>query len=604
MKKAVIASSVLLLGLGATLAATAPAHALAAENMATVVSFDADYYLDVDAEGRSTLRAVETIVMDFAVGAGEHGPIRELVENYDGHPTEVTVESVTDERARELPFEAESDNGYYALRIGDADVEVEGLRTYVITYTQNNVTLFADDEDVNEFYWDVNGTEWRIPVNSATARVHIPAALSSALTGDTACYAGALGGDEPCERESLATAGDDVVYTASSSGLAPGETLTVAIAFEDGTFVPRDTAPFTIAFLLEVVFAVIVVLLGLQVAVRRRTVFADEPGRPTIVAEYLPPKGITVVVAAIVLGKTKRAVAAQLVDLAVRRNIRIIEEPPMAGSKKPNYTLQLVSSGGLEGEERAIAKAFLGNSLKPGLTKTLKKNDTELAKDVYTVMTAAKKAVRAGEFFKPVRFSARFVPLFFGIPAFMAAALTYLALVGDARELLLPSIVLALALAAVIIICATVFRLPLTAAGAELRDHLKGLRLYIRVAEKQRIEYLQSPQGAERTPVDTSDSAVMLNLYERVLPYAVLFDEEEQWAMVLGDYYENEPPEWYSGGSNGSSGFSTAAFATGISSMSSFTSAGYSGTSSDSSSGSGGGGSSGGGGGGGGGGSW
>ena len=600
MKKAALASSVLLLGLGAALFASAPAHALTAENMATVVSFDADYYLDVDAEGRSTLRVVETIVMDFAVGAGEHGPIRELVENYDGHPTDITVESVTDESARDLTFEAESDNGYYALRIGDADVEVEGLRTYVITYTQNNVTLFPDDKDVNEFYWDVNGTEWRIPVNSATARVHIPAGLSSALTGDTACYAGALNGEQPCERESVATAGDDVVYTASSSGLSPGETLTVAIAFDDGTFVPRDTAPFTIVFLLEVVFAVIVVLLGVQVLVRRRTVFADEPGRPTIVAEYLPPKGITVVVAAIVLGKTKRAVAAQLVDLAVRRNIRIIEEPAMAGSKKPNYTLQLVSAEGLEGEERAIAKAFLGNSLKPGLTKTLKKNDTELAKDVYTVMTAAKKAVRAGGYFKPVRFSARFVPLFFGIPAFMGAALTYLALIADARELLLPSIVLALALAAVVVICATVFRLPLTAAGAELRDHLTGLRLYIRVAEKQRIEYLQSPQGAERTPVDTSDSAVMLHLYERVLPYAVLFDEEEQWAMVLGDYYENEPPEWYSG----SGSFSSAAFATGISSVSSFTSAGYSGTSSDSSSGSGGGGSSGGGGGGGGGGSW
>ncbi|MEB0303354.1 hypothetical protein, partial [Mucilaginibacter sp. 5C4] len=41
---------------------------------------------------------------------------------------------------------------------------------------------------------------------------------------------------------------------------------------------------------------------------------------------------------------------------------------------------------------------------------------------------------------------------------------------------------------------------PLTAAGAELRDYLEGVRLYIGVAETDRLRVLQSPQGALRSP--------------------------------------------------------------------------------------------------------
>jgi uncharacterized membrane protein len=105
---------------------------------------------------------------------------------------------------------------------------------------------------------------------------------------------------------------------------------------------------------------------------------------------------------------------------------------------------------------------------------------------------------------------------------------------------------------------------------------------------------LQSPQGAERVPVDTTDPRVMLRLYESLLPYAVVFGQEKQWAKELAVLYgEGNSPAWYSG-SSGS--FNAAAFSAGIGSLS--TSA----SSSSSSGGSGGGGSAGGGGGGGGGG--
>jgi uncharacterized membrane protein YgcG len=152
---------------------------------------------------------------------------------------------------------------------------------------------------------------------------------------------------------------------------------------------------------------------------------------------------------------------------------------------------------------------------------------------------------------------------------------------------------------------------PLTERGRAIRDHLEGLRLYIRLAEADRLRVLQSPTGALRVeraglssaggPEGPPDPAVVLKLNERLLPYAVLFGLEREWSRELAALYEQsgEQPGWY----DGRSAFNAAAFSAGVSSFSSTSSTSWSGSSSSSSSsGSSGGGSSGGGGGGGGGG--
>jgi uncharacterized membrane protein YgcG len=152
------------------------------------------------------------------------------------------------------------------------------------------------------------------------------------------------------------------------------------------------------------------------------------------------------------------------------------------------------------------------------------------------------------------------------------------------------------------LICGLILK-PLTNKGLALSRYLKGLELYIKTAETERLRMLQSPEGATkvRAPIDTNDKRQLIKLYERVLPYAILFGQEKEWNKRLGQYYEsaNESPSWYAGNN---AVFNAAVFSTAISSFN--TAASYSDPSSSSSGGSGGGGSSGGGGGGGGGGGW
>jgi uncharacterized membrane protein len=113
---------------------------------------------------------------------------------------------------------------------------------------------------------------------------------------------------------------------------------------------------------------------------------------------------------------------------------------------------------------------------------------------------------------------------------------------------------------------------------------------------------LQSPEGAEKVgDIDGSDSGQLVKLYERVLPYAVLFGVEKEWLKQLGAYYDttNSQPDWYAG----NSAFNAVVFASALGSFSDQSSS-YGSSSSSSSGGSDGGGFSGGGGGGGGGGGW
>ena len=68
-----------------------------------------------------------------------------------------------------------------------------------------------------------------------------------------------------------------------------------------------------------------------------------------------------------------------------------------------------------------------------------------------------------------------------------------------------------------------------TKKGAIANNHLLGFREFIEKAEKDRIERL-----AKDDPT----------LFDRVLPYALVFGLEDKWANAFGDMYR-EPPNWY-----------------------------------------------------------
>ena len=123
-----------------------------------------------------------------------------------------------------------------------------------------------------------------------------------------------------------------------------------------------------------------------------------------------------------------------------------------------------------------------------------------------------------------------------------------------------------------------------TAMGAELAWQAKGFKLFMETVDKDRAPFYEKE-----------------NIFEKFLPYAILFDMTGQWIKRMRelygeDYYTAHPIVWYGGGATT---FDADSFSHAMTSLSASITSGTS-----SPSGSGGSGSSGGGGGGGGGGGW
>lgn len=570
--------------------------AQAAINDFTISDFQADYYLVRDKDNRSHLKTVEKITAEFPAFDQNHGIERAIPRSYQDHPVNLSIQSVTDANGAALNYSTYESNDNEVLRIGDADTYVHGSRVYVVTYTQQDVTLDPDNASIDEFYWDTNGTEWGVPFGRLTARVHLPSDLTGKLNGNSACYIGGQGSSERCTI-TKATEGDQTVFTMQAGRtLAAGENVTFAIGFQPDTFAAYQPS---LLDRLAAIWGVVTVVSGfvafgaiffLFFYVQRINGRDKELG--TIVPEYLPPGDASVTVSSTVAKSASSTMTAQLLDLAVRHYIKLYEVKEKTIFSPAQYEMEIVKDiSDLRPEEQEILKDMFDNNVTAGQRINLKtlqnnmgfyrrtlNNDTDLTKLMRSEYAHREK--------KPEN----------------VKRLRRIALVFLIGGVLLLSLWLLVAALFAFVFSFTVW--SLTDKGLGLKRYLEGLKLYIKVAEQDRIKMLQSPEGAEKVASVASgtEPAQLIKLYERVLPYAVLFGQEKEWSKQLGAYYENigTQPDWYN---SHSGAFNAAVFVGAMSSFSTSTTT-YTSSSSSSSSGSGGGGSSGGGGGGGGGGGW
>lgn len=577
-----------LLAVGALLGLAAPASA-------GVDDFEfermhVDYTLDRDASGASVLRVVETLVAVFPETDQNRGLRRAIPDSYNGQPLDPVFVSITDGDGRPRPAEVEVGDGWFTMT-SRADDYVHGTQVYVFSYVLHHVTWrFADTGD--EFYWDVNGDAWGQPFGAVTATLHVGPELAAAMTGALACYQGGSGSTDRCEIAARAD-GDGATVSASAGPLGPGQTMTIAVGFEDGTFTAFDNSYLASPLGWMQALAGLGLLGTLVSAIAiRATRLRDSPGRSVIIAEYEAPKGIDALQSAVLLGLSSRAIPAEVLEQAVVGSVRIVEGERRTFGR-PRLQAQLVDPSLADGDGRMLIDGLFGPGAAPGDVFEFGRTDTRVSAAARRILAWASQELQRQGVYRPVARGWRLWPallaLAFAITAFVIGLGLDDAGRGGALPVFLGFAGIPVAIGSLVLLA----RRPKSARGAELRDHLQGVKEFIRWAEADRIRVLQSPSGAERRPIDTNDPRQMLHLYESLLPYAVVFGLERQWGEVLAVRYGDQSPSWYSS----SHGFQAAAFAAGISTLSASAA-----SSSSTSGGSGGGGSAGGGGGGGGGG--
>lgn len=498
-------------------------------------SWDADYDLGVDRDGRSRLHVTETLVARFPDVDQNRGIVRGLPTSYEGARIDTRIVSVTDEDGADVPFETDTDDGVLYVLTGDDDY-VQGLTTYVIEYTMSDVILQADS-GVDEFYWDLLPLDSTQAIESFRASVTVDAALSAGLTGSARCYSGAAGSTDECALQGPQAEGDTTVFSVASGERAAGDGVTVAIGFEPGIVAPSPARqPNPLADTVPAIAAIGAAGLSLGgwvavwLFVRRRRV-ADG----VVVAQYDVPDRMPPLLAAALIPGAKDPVPAEIVHLAVRGTLRIEE---VAEDERPRLRRLPGTAIPDQLDVEALDALFVGAD-DAGVAELPAASESFAARTTALVQSGKEAATSQG-FTTTARARGAMILQWCAIA--IAAAGLGLSLWGviSGRTSAVPALV-AISFAAFIVLASSFFvfakHTVLTVEGARELEYLRGVEEFIRVAEADRLRMLQSYSGAERRQDGTANVIV---LYERLLPYAMLFGMEDEWGGVLESAYSHE----------------------------------------------------------------
>ena len=488
------------------------------------------------------------------------------------------VVSVTRD-GRSEPYEMETEDSAYRIRIGDAHVFLEpGAHAYEIRYRVRNQVRYFDNYD--EVYWNATGNYWVFPILAARVSVVLPPgariAAAKAYTGDQ----GAAGAD----------------YTHTGSGsrhvfettrrLEAGEGLTVAIGFDKGLIdPPSDFDQNWLWWQRNGALAILMASLGALAwfYIRSFDRVGRDPIKGPVFPLYEPPTGFSPAAAHHVYYRGLRghtALIATLMNLAVKGRIRIDT------SKKGVTILERIYEGddvaGLASEDVTLERSLVSSR------RVLDGTYDSVLTGAYESFKGALSRKYGADYFKwNIGYTLAGLAL-------TAVGVVFAASQASMWTTLHTFAVLALAVLNVVFL----YLMPApTPKGQSVRTEIEGFRLYMETAEKLQLNAVEV--GSQKLPPMSKQR------YEAFLPYAVALGVEKPWTRhferLLPQVAESYSPGWagfWAGGGHSLSGLNEAL----ISSISSGVSSAL--PQSSSSSGSGGGGFSGGGGGGGGGGGW
>ncbi|MBQ8984241.1 DUF2207 domain-containing protein [Candidatus Saccharibacteria bacterium] len=608
-----------------------------------------DYYLEKTDSGNK-MHVKEVLTAIFPETNQNHGISRAIpYSNQGGKNLTVSSEgalnlTVKRNGENEPISKSEKEDGYYIFYIGKSNTYVHGEQIYTLEYDfENVITEFTPNGSLTwnnnnaafqELYWDTNGTGWSQKFQSLTANLHIPTDIAKNLKSDTSCYVGRYGSgnngtniSSRCEVSSSdettynshalnanTNKAAETIITFRTSDLAAGENLTFVVTFEPNTFLvpePRQSYTLLIITIIDATASILIIVF----AVTKYLKIASEKKRYDkslfVKPEYTPQKNLSVAEAAEVsIKSTKPSFVATLLELAVNHKIEIIKaEKKGILKEKLSWKIKLVDDKKLTSPQEAVLKILNGGTM-PAINETFAVEKHRATSSLEAIKksyhTSAVAMLKNKSLFEEKEKGIGVLTLFAILPA-LALVFTFSLGIGmiESGSSIFGSGYLTITIIIInfiaLIITATLSSnaakyAKRTLQGIAASKYLEGLKLYITMAEKDRMKFLQSVKGA-----DTSAEGIV-KIYEKLLPYACIFGVEESWMEELNKYYKEHPEVehgWYSGSDYLTYSMFHSMMVTTSSTIISSTS-----YSSSSSSGGGGGGFSGGGGGGGGGGGW
>jgi len=565
-----------------------PTYAHADTNDFTITNFSGEYTLtNTDPQGQLHITEhISVVFHDY-----NHGILRAIPNSYKKHKLQLQVNRISSNNGAPAQFTTYQSSGNTVLKIGDPNRTITGEQNYIIDYTVSNVIGFYPDYD--ELYWDINGDQWEQAFETVTAILHVPSGLSLS-SHVPQCYTGAFGSTDQACNVTVDEASHTITARTTKT-LTGGETLTIVAGFQKGYFAPARWYE-TLSEYSKQIAALLLppLVIGGWAFLRWRKYGRDAKGKGVIIPQYEAPDNLKPIEAGGLADfkVENRDVIATIIDLAIRKYLKIIEtkKSRLIGKDTLNYSFELLKPDihGLSSFEQELVSGMFGTSQAVTMDELKKKKFYTTVKKVHD--SIHEDLTKQGYFrSNPTKSATKMIVVIVVLLVVMVVSI----------NVLTPWLLLGNLIAISLVILFAALMPSRTAKGVAAKEHLEGLKLYLNTAEKDRLKMLQGPNAAYAA--NAHEPTKTVELFEKLLPYAIVLGVEKQWATQFKDIY-TQPPDWYSGNWTTFNAVLLTSNLTG--SMQASMNTTFSSPSSSSSSGFGGGGFSGGGGGGGGGGGW
>lgn len=478
--------------------------------------------ISIEKDGNATVHEEITIVF---VGSFQ-GIHRTIPIEYPG-PTGTNytlflkVKGITDESGQKLKYESSSSGDYRDLKIYVPGAE-DATRTVVIDYTvRNGVRNFPDHD---EFYWNVTGNDWPVPIDHASAIVQFPPDANGSLRAQA--FTGVYGS---VDKDATSEVQDSRVSFETNNPLPMRGGLTIDIYVPKGIL--QEPSGFTkIAWFLEsnsIIFLppVTLIVMALLWWYKGRD---PDPGR-SVAPMYEPPTGMSPAECGALLGDEvhPRDITSTLVDLAVRGFVKI-EEVDNKGIvfHHKDYVFHLLQAtrdwSGLAPHERVMLdNVFVGSDTQTNLSSLRNRFYTAIP----VIRTDIMSSLRQKGMYSVDPESAGAYSVGGAIASAAPFAFIQVTEIADIFSSIPLFAVCALISAIIWWLFARVMSAK-TLKGVQTKVAVLGFQEFMNRVDKDRLKVMPP------------------NTFEKFLPYAMALGVEHQWATAFAGIMQN-PPMWY-----------------------------------------------------------
>ena len=476
-----------------------------------------------------------------------HGIHRTIPIEYPGpqgtnYTLFLDVIAVTDGAGQKLKYESKISGSYRDLKIYIPDA-ADTTRTVEIDYMVRNSIRHFEDHD--EFYWNVTGNDWPVPIDHAEAHVYFPESAAGRLRAQA--FTGAYGS---AQRDATSEVnGADVVFeTRNPLPMRGGMTSDVFIP--KGILKEPGALTRALWFLRSnpVIFLPLVTF-GLMFTLWWYRGRDPDPGR-SVAPVYEPPPGMTPAEAGTLIDDRThpRDITSTIVDLAVRGFVKIEEtvDTSLLIFHSKDYIFHLLKPStewqGLVPHERVMLENIFAGGQQTRLSS--------LKNRFYTAIPVIQQDIKSALKNKGMYLLDPDSANAYSVGAAVLIALPFIAAPFLGYQQMFNSIVLLFVCGGISLVIWWLFARQMSAKtlqGGRTRVEVLGFQEFMNRVDADRLK---------RMPPNT---------FEKYLPYAMALGVEHHWAQAFAGIVQN-PPNWYVS-PNGMTGFNPIFFSSSMHNM-------------------------------------